>query len=86
MGDILIHPTLKVGELSLESILTDPAQTYLIGNKDKSSILCRKTVELILGYVEHSIYILPISRKKEIRQPKSHTVDKYHTPTNIMTT
>ena len=84
MGDILIHPPLKIRKLSLESILTDPAQTYLIGNKDKSSILCRKTVELILGYVEHSIYILPISRKKEIRQPKSHTVDKYHTPTDIM--
>lgn len=65
MGDILIHPPLKIRKLSLESILTDPAQTYLIGNKDKSSILCRKTVELILGYVEHSIYILPISRKKK---------------------
>ena len=47
--DVLVHPAFQVGELTLEGIIADTAQPYLVGDEDLGGIVGCESIELALG-------------------------------------
>ena len=49
LGDILVHPTLQVGKLTLQRVGTYTSQTNLVRNEDICRIVSGKGVEFFFN-------------------------------------
>ena len=56
-GDILVHPSLKVGKAALQGVVAYSATSNLVGNEDKGGFLSSKLIELGLQFLKCLVYI-----------------------------
>ena len=54
LGNILVHPTLQIGEAALHRIFTHPTRANFVSDKDESGVLLREAVKLSLEGGENS--------------------------------
>ena len=54
LGNVLIHPTLQVGELALKGVGAHTSRTNLVGHEDEGGILRGEAVKLGFESIKNS--------------------------------
>ena len=76
---------MQVGELTLESIVTDTTQANLVGDEDISGIMLSEGIKLTLGLSEDGIDVHTIGRQP-IGEPQRDAVDEHYPTRQVVTT
>lgn len=84
LGNVLIHPTLQVGELALKGVGAHTSRTNLVGHEDEGGILSGEAVKLGFESIKGFVNILQFVM--EVGAPEGDAVDDSDTSCEVVAT
>ena len=88
-GHILVHPSLQVGEASLDGVVAHAAAAYLVGHEDEGGVLLCEPVELVLQALQRFVHrwLFPFvgsAVEEEVGAPERDAVHHHHASFHLM--